>query len=208
MYQLQVIQEWYRQVLDFVRDRQGLHRTYIHNPTFFDFSMMAKQGTLAKVFNISDYEPLSLARTFAFLRQLDGRDPSRFERHPFYGSFSADPSRPEFERIDLFSVRFLVVKRKDTPFWKALPAEAWRNLGGAPRGRFVVYERRDALPRAYVAHHRIAIDDPEEALAAVMNPGFDPRRSVVIEGRSGFGGGDELSITHRPCPSGVRKHRP
>jgi arylsulfatase A-like enzyme len=181
-------------VLEFIRDRQGLHRTYIHSPSGFDYRMQAKQGTLARVFSITDYEPLSPARTAAFFRYLDERDDTFYRSYRFNGSVSIDPSRARFDRIDLFSVRFLLAKQGHTAFREALSTDAWNNLGG-PRGEhYVVYERRDALPRAYVAHHRIAAPGDETALAAVMAPDFDPRRSVVIESMEKFAPAD-LPIT-------------
>ena len=48
--------------------------------------------------------------------------------------------------------------------------------------RLVLYERRGGLPRAVVVGRARAFDDPEAVLAALRQPGFDPRAEVLLVG--------------------------
>jgi hypothetical protein len=59
-------------------------------------------------------------------------------------------------------------------------------LSGEGRVRLVhsgdvkLYELPDALPRAYVVHKAVAIEDDAAALAALADPGFDPAQQVIL----------------------------
>jgi len=178
-------------VLEFVRSRQGYFRTYVHNPNPFDFSMMAKQATRAGLFSITDYEPLSLERFANVFRSLDARDASVLEARPFTGMLKADPLGSHFARLDLFSVRFLLAPRANQAFLRALAPTGWKPMSAAPSGRFAVFEHPDPLPRAYVAFETRRVEGPDAAFRAILAPGFDPRRQLVLEspGPAGTGKG-------------------
>jgi hypothetical protein len=59
-------------------------------------------------------------------------------------------------------------------------------LSGDGRVRLVhsgdvkIYELPDALPRAYVVHEAIVIEDDAAALAALADPAFDPAQRVIL----------------------------
>ena len=55
----------------------------------------------------------------------------------------------------------------------------WREVY---RGEINIYQNADVLPRAFVVHAGRPVGSEEEALAAMRQPGFDPRREVVVEG--------------------------
>jgi len=73
-----------------------------------------------------------------------------------------------------------------------------RVFSGAPmlyqgqQFQWSVYENTLAMPRAYVVGETVQAPDGDSALAAVLRPGFDYRRSVVIEGaeQTGLAGAD------------------
>lgn len=84
--------------------------------------------------------------------------------------------------LDLFNVQYLVASRA----WAERHATAERGSSlviRQPLGtRFVLVENRTHLPRSFfVAHAGIARSEAE-AVAAVTNEGFDPRRKVILEG--------------------------
>lgn len=58
-------------------------------------------------------------------------------------------------------------------------------------GDVKVYERRDALGRAWLAPSAQFVATPKEAAAVVAANGFDPRRRIVVEGEGTQGASDE-----------------
>jgi hypothetical protein len=44
-----------------------------------------------------------------------------------------------------------------------------------------VYENKEPLPRAFIAHEAIPVQSGEEALALLQGRSFDPARTVIIE---------------------------
>lgn len=58
-------------------------------------------------------------------------------------------------------------------------------------GDVKVYERRDALGRAWLAPSEQFVATPKEAAAVVAANGFDPRRRIVVEGEGTQGASDE-----------------
>jgi hypothetical protein len=50
----------------------------------------------------------------------------------------------------------------------------------AHSGDVKVYEHLDVLPRAFIVHHSRMVADDAAALAAMMEPGFDPASEVVV----------------------------
>lgn len=168
-------------LLDFVKTHQGLYRTYLH--TSFDVPrMMAKHGTLRGIYSITDYEPLSLQRYDRFYQLLEK------EHYPDYvtftGKVNANVTGPEFARINLMSVRYMITYRRPRRFGGArIPIAKWGPLlRVAPESHYILYENTNVLPRSYVAHVATYVSGEEDALAAIAAPGFDPWTTVVLEG--------------------------
>jgi hypothetical protein len=66
--------------------------------------------------------------------------------------------------------------------WNA--ADALRQRFGEPVWRAAgieVFERRQALPHAYVVQRARVEADPERAVARLLGPSFDPRREAVVD---------------------------
>ncbi len=171
-----------RAVFDFIRARQGWHRTYVYNPNPFDYALMAKQGTLRGIYSITDYEPLSLSRYERFFDLITPTD--RSAKHlTFTGSLVANPADFPFRALDLFGVRYIVAPRGADPLRRILEdgSQGWRLVLTSTDENYVVYERSDPFPRAYVAHVVRRATGAEDALRAVTAPEFDPRASVVLE---------------------------
>jgi hypothetical protein len=175
---------------DFLRRVQGDHRTYLHAKPF-DFALMPKRATLERIRGVQDYEPLSLARRVSLFERLGTRDPDPAAPFAAAGWPELDPTTDGFALLDLMSVRYILARSKDRTFGKALAARSdpWRvAMRTGPRG-FTIYENPAPLPRAYLVFHAIAAASPQQALQAVADPDFDPRRSAVIEGPGSCGTG-------------------
>lgn len=177
--------------LDFVKEHQGLDRTYIHWSWPGNPALMPKQGTLRGIFSITDYEPLSLDRYDRFFRLLDGRRATEAEsdpnRTPFIGFLDFEPSPERLRLLSLMSVRFIVTHPFAVPFIKALQNEGppWVVALPPKDGHYMVYENPTVLPRAYVAHNWEVARDRDDALRAVSAATFDARRTVVLEPEAG-----------------------
>jgi hypothetical protein len=85
--------------------------------------------------------------------------------------------------LDLLNVGCVVVPRAERLDAPALDLQR-RGVAGAE----VVYRRR-TLPRAFVVPEAVAVPDEEAAWRAVTAPGFDPRRTVIVESRTAPAGG-------------------
>ncbi|GIV80021.1 MAG: hypothetical protein KatS3mg050_4415 [Litorilinea sp.] len=59
-------------------------------------------------------------------------------------------------------------------------------------GDVKIYENLDLLPRAYLVHEAMAVDSPDEALAQLAHPDFDPARQAVVE--------EEVALHGQPAP--------
>ncbi len=170
-------------ILEYIREHQGLDRTYLDDPGGFHYSVTAKQGSLARIYSISDYEPLSLLRfdeLYALLRgKLRGAS-------PFVGDLSLDAQGPHRPLLDLLSVRFVVTARSSAVArWLASSSDAWQRVSFPLAGAYELYEATRPLPRAYVATHVERAPDDAAGLAALAASGFDPRATAIIEEDAG-----------------------
>jgi len=178
-------------LLGYVKAHQGLDRTYLKPAPLLSaqpwrglVAAMEKQGTLREIYSITDYEPLSLDRYRAFYSRIAGPPARPIPPTLFFtGALAADPARPEFRMLDLLCVRFIALARSDTRAMVGLTHRVgeWRPVPVPAAGRYFLFERTEVLPRAYVAFDPWPVRNPDEALDAVSDAGFDPRRKVVVE---------------------------
>jgi hypothetical protein len=84
--------------------------------------------------------------------------------------------REDVRLLELASVRYLLSAR---PLRGPVPVP-YRRLSAGPG--LLLYESESALPRAYVVQHARVVPDVASARAALLEPGFDPRREVVLVG--------------------------
>jgi hypothetical protein len=172
------------EAFEYIRQRQGLFRTYIHSESPLDYSAISKMGTLHGLYSVTDYEPLNVKRFGDLFRMFgipQGYDP---ELHPFTGALLADVRSPHFDLLDLLSVRYAVATER-FPLFRGgtLGAQTdWRLAFRPRRGRFMVYERIDPLPRAYLVSRAEVHRDGASVLRALARDDFDPRLAVVLEG--------------------------
>ncbi|HEY6041464.1 MAG TPA: YfhO family protein, partial [Anaerolineae bacterium] len=76
---------------------------------------------------------------------------------------------------DLLNVKYVIAHRSTPLDAKFVPA-----FDGS--GDIRVYENKTALPRAFIVSASSRAATPEEALALIHAPAFDPTKSVVLEG--------------------------
>jgi len=121
---------------------------------------------------INDLEPLSLGSTARLVEFFV--EPALTA--PYSGKVWLPPDAHRAAVLDLLSVRF--VADAEAPSWIS---ERGRRVEAAPHGAAPLYENPHALPRAYrVGRAEAEPADPEQALARLVDPGFDAHASVLL----------------------------
>ena len=166
-------------IFAYVREHQGLDRTFLADPNGFHYGVMAKQGSLEGIYSITDYEPLSLMR---FKELYDTMRVPPTADMPFVGELNYDPANRNSGLLDALSVRFVVAPH-DSAVSLRLRSSAgvWRYVPMLMGSGYELYEATNPLPRAYVASHVVTVPDRAAGLAVLTTPGFDVRKSVVVE---------------------------
>ncbi|HEX5733885.1 MAG TPA: YfhO family protein [Blastocatellia bacterium] len=81
--------------------------------------------------------------------------------------------KPGSRYFDLLNVRYVMTRQTAEP-----PAGV--DLINTTEG-ISIYENKNALPRAFVVSSTVVVLRPDEALAALTDPSFDPKTTVVIQ---------------------------
>jgi hypothetical protein len=105
--------------------------------------------------------------------------PSRVDRLVYGRRQVSDEDRPMTGQtlLDLMNVQHLVVPRE-----QLAPAQPDGSLSLlSTTGSWSIIRNRTSLPRAFFVSHAATARTEEEAYRRVTDPGFDPRRQVVIE---------------------------
>lgn len=173
-----------RPLLDYVKQRQGYDRTYIHEPSDLP-SMMAKQGTLRGIYSVTDYEPLSLSRYRGVLSRMDGSTGLIATLKTFTGDLDADPSGKHFGLLGLLSTKYVIASRTDEGYLERLAAHGYTVEPNTPSPRYAVYRAPSFLPRVFVAPRALEVANEAEALDAISAPDFDGLNTAVLEGSNG-----------------------
>jgi hypothetical protein len=158
--------------------------------------MMEKQGTLQRIYSVTEYEPLSVGRYRPFFASMQASESRLPDYFPFTGHLYADASRPEFRLLDLMSVRYAAVRLLDRTMMQGIARRSaeWRTVDVPGLVDYALFERTDPLPRAYVAFDTRPVHDEAAALTTIQNADFDPRRSVVIETDAGDDDAHERAV--------------
>ena len=164
-------------LLEFLRWRPGLERTFLERIRFFDPQALRKAGSIQRAFFAVDYEP-NMPGDYARFLGLT-------EEPLWHGAMDVVPpvlgSAVEPRRLDVMSVRHYAVAE---PAW-ATTAQRLRTVAGGEAhdlGGVSVFERRSAVPRLYAVRDVRSVPDLEAALQALDEPGFDPRSQAVVIG--------------------------
>ncbi len=77
--------------------------------------------------------------------------------------------------FDLLNVRYVMTRQSAEPPAGLLLLKTAEGVS--------VYENKNALPRAFIVSRAIEVSNPQEALAALADPGFDPKTTAVVQSR-------------------------
>jgi hypothetical protein len=168
----------HRETIEFLKQRAGHQRVYF-TPRFVVVpGLTAKQGMLNVV---EDYEPLAVGRYATFFGQVAGEQ--RQARQPFSGMYGLGPTS-RWRLMDLTSTKYFVTRPGDPADRFMAESAASGNAGGfrlIRDGKIRVFENPRALERAYVVPRVRVLEGPDEVLAALSEPSFDPRAEVLLE---------------------------
>jgi hypothetical protein len=99
---------------------------------------------------------------------LERADPARV---PFTSSPYLSASRFDSPLIDLLNVKYALSNQREAP-------PGWEL---ARDGDLRIFRRREPLPRAWVAATAEVVPEDGAILDRLLAPGFDPRRTVLLE---------------------------
>lgn len=166
-------------LLESLRARAGAERIYLSSRFFARPGLTPKQGTLSRIRVSTDYEPLLTERYERFFLSISPM-PHRGLMDQPSGSYRlrADSN---WTLVDLTATRYFVMSPAEpAAAYMRNPRSGFRLLSA--QGRVQVFERPMALPRAYAVGEARYFLEPDEVLAVLTGPGFDPRRQVLLEG--------------------------
>jgi hypothetical protein len=158
------------------------------------FALKDKDGELYGSYSSTHYDPLVTRRQALYFAALQAGGTPRYatpwnQASPFMGFLTAVPTPERRPLLDLLGVRAVLLDARPSgqpPPVRALlagfePAARCRvatERGNAP---VEIYANPRALPRAFLVGAAARASGPEEALRQLVAPGFDLRRSVVLE---------------------------
>jgi hypothetical protein len=181
-------------LLEALRRRSDGARTYLSNRFLTLPDLAMNQGTLRELRAVVAYQPLALRR-YGRLIGAAARDPH--PRRIFVGDFALAPES-RFDLMDLLGTRFYVVAKGEpldaflADAARAPQASGFRRVPGSELGLegepdVNVYERPGHFPRAFLVGGARSLPSDDAVLEALLAPGFDPRREVLLEGAPGEG---------------------
>jgi hypothetical protein len=168
----------YDDMLGELRRVAGSNRVYLPPVVQLAPGLMQKQGLLNGIRVVGDYESLALGRSGAFFESVA---PPFNQTGLFDGRFTLSENS-NWALMDLTSTRYYVVPRK-SEFGRFLRGRSKlaKEFRLKRKGQVQIYERPNALPRAYFVPAARSLGSPEEILDALQRSGFDPRREVLLE---------------------------
>lgn len=180
-------------VAAFLRERQGLDRTYIVRAALPFLTPLRRDtpersGILDGLFVVGDRENVYLRR-FADYAQRLTPDAAEAARTEFARRLGLPPAIPQGEVIataqspnlrllDLLGTRF-IVEGPGSRFDAAARPERFSLAYEAEGIR--IYENAAALPRAFLLQHVEVIPDASRVLDRLTAADFDPRRRAIVE---------------------------
>jgi hypothetical protein len=171
------------------------------------YALKDKDGELHGSFSATHYEPLVTSRHALYFAALQAGGTPRVaspwnQTSPFMGFLTAVPTPERRLLLDLLGVRAVLVDARPAgrpPALKALlegfdlaaRCRVETDRGSAP---VEIYANPRAMPRAFLVSGVALASGPEDALRQLLAPGFDPRRTAVVEADAGVrlgAGGNE-----------------
>ena len=175
-------------------DVLGSHGRHLSLSLPDSYAIKDKDGELHGTFSATHYEPLVTRRHALYFAALQSGGAPRYaspwnETSPFMGFLTAVPT-PERQRLlDLLGVRAVLLDARPAgrpPAVQALVAGldlAARCRVPTAQGSAAVeiYANPRALPRVFLVAGLAVAAGPEDALRQLLAPGFDPRRTAIVE---------------------------
>jgi hypothetical protein len=169
------------EVIAFLKADASGSRVFVESFDVTSTRSLDKLGQRNRVFAVPDYEPSMPAAYRDYFRPTT--------RQPWHGRLhlvpGRDPQRAEHlarpRLLDLLSVRWAVL---ELPAPRALVEGLREATGsaGTQLGQALLFERADALPRAYAVRRVRSVPDFASAIAAIEAPDFEPRAEAVAIG--------------------------
>ena len=163
-----------RPFVDALRDAAGDDRVLVVKNWKDRFPVTEMMGSLYGLNVVQDYEALAPEAYRAFLAPLGGN----VDAPLFWGRFHPPATSPAWRLLDMLAVRYVVVATGGT--WAGDGIARFRQVYADREAR--IYENDGALRRTWIVPRWRTVADAASALAAVHDPGFDPRREAVVTG--------------------------
>jgi hypothetical protein len=194
------------EAIEFLRGDPTRARVFVESFDVYSTAALDKLGMLNGLFAVPDYEPSMPDAYRAYFRPRT-RQPWHGRLHAVAGGDRARAAhRASLRLLDLMAVRYYLLA---TPAPRAL-ALGLREATGSPGrelGAALLFERAEALPRAYAVRRVRSEPNLDAALRRLESPGFRPREEAVRIGAAlpgegsaaraadgGGGGADSVSI--------------
>jgi hypothetical protein len=169
------------EAIGFLQGDPTRSRVFVESFDVYSIGSLDKLGMVNGVFAVPDYEPSMPDAYRAYFRPRT--------RQPWHGRLHAvaggDPARAAHRAsarlLDLMGVRHYLL---ETPAPPALVEGLRKATGspGRPLGWTLLFERAEALPRAYTVRRVRYEPSFDAALRRLEDPGFRPREEAVLIG--------------------------
>ena len=167
-------------MMDSMRPRLGHQRIYLSPKFMFDVALTAKAPMLYEVHATVGHDRLTPGRYATFFDSVVG-DHLRKRRTAdvFRGPYPLD-DQSNYRLMDLVGTRYYVLRKNEPAAqYMASNRDDFHPFGRHRPGR--IFERRSALPRAWLVHHARIAENADSAFAALIDPRFRPREEVILE---------------------------
>jgi hypothetical protein len=111
----------------------------------------------------------------------------------FLDSFSLDSSMP-----DMLNVKYIVYGKEQYIQDKPKLGEKYLPVFQSPDGSEIVLENQRVLPKAWLVPTTLRLNDPQQILAGIANPSFNPRTLALVEGSAGISLGNPFHPNIQP----------
>jgi hypothetical protein len=166
-----------KELIEFMRALPGRERIYFEAHSLYSPDFLLKSGSINGFFVAGDYEP-SVSRDYLDYFEYSGSSPWH-GNSTILGRDRPHLAHIEPRMLDLMGVRFYGVhhpgRRNPLPQMDKLLGPAFARLGTVK-----IYQRKNALPRAYTVGQVQIAADQAAAMQALRSPGFAPRISAVV----------------------------
>jgi hypothetical protein len=176
------------ELVAFLRDDPGRGRAFVETFGWYSTGALEKLGMMNGVFAVGDYEP-SMPAAYAEYFAPDTRQPWHGRLHVVAGGQRERAAHLAALRLlDLMAVRWYALEAPAPP---AVLAALRAATGGSERrlGAAHLFERAEALPRAWAVRRVRWEPTPAAARARLLDPAFRPREEAVLIGSEPAGDG-------------------